>query len=94
MMQLLPHTYTEGYDYTNSLLYTNRLRLQMNAKVANNVEFVGRLAMYKVFGDSTGVQVFNGQPGSINRRCTASTARAGSWELGSSRRSQSLTRSR
>jgi hypothetical protein len=66
MMQLLPYTFTEGYDYTNSLLYTNRLRLQMDAKVADNVDFVGRLAMYKVFGDSTGVQVFNGQPGSIN----------------------------
>jgi hypothetical protein len=66
MMQLLPYTYTEGYDYTNEVLYTNRLRLQMDAKVADNVDFVGRLAMYKVFGDSTGVQVFNGQPGSIN----------------------------
>jgi hypothetical protein len=66
MMQLLPYTYTEGYNYGNDLLYTNRLRLQMDAKVADNVDFVGRLAMYKVFGDSTGVQVFNGQPGSIN----------------------------
>jgi hypothetical protein len=65
MMQLLPYTYTEGYNYGNDLLYTNRLRLQMDAKVADNVDFVGRLAMYKVFGDSTGVQVFNGQPGSI-----------------------------
>ncbi len=63
---LLPHTFQEGYDYSNSILYTNRLRLQMDAKVAENVDFSGRLSMYKVFGDSTGVQVFNGQPGSIN----------------------------
>ena len=64
--QLLPYTYTEASDYRNSLLYTNRLRLQMNAKVAKNVDFVGRLGMYKVFGDSTGVQVFNGQSTSMN----------------------------
>jgi len=30
------------------------------------VDFSGRLATYKVWGDSTGVQVFNGQPTSIN----------------------------
>jgi hypothetical protein len=66
MGQLLPHTFTEGYDFSNSILYTNRLRLQMDAKVAKNIDFQGRLSMYKVFGDSTGVQVFNGQPTSIN----------------------------
>jgi hypothetical protein len=66
MGQLLPYTYQEGYDYDNTLLYTNRLRLQMDAKVSDSVDFSGRLAMYKVWGDSTGVQVFNGQPTSIN----------------------------
>ena len=66
MMQLLPYTYTEGYDYKNSILYTNRLRLNMNAKVSDSVEFAGRLSMYKVWGDSTGVQTFNGFPTSIN----------------------------
>ena len=66
MGMLLPHTYEEGYDYENTLLYTNRLRLQMDAKVSKNVDFSGRLSMYKTFGDSTGVQVFNGQPTSIN----------------------------
>jgi len=64
--QLLPHTYQEGYDYSNSILYTNRLRLQMDAKVSKSVDFSGRLSMYKAWGDSTGVQVFNGQPTSIN----------------------------
>ena len=38
----------------------------MNATVSKNVEFVGRLSMYKVWGDSTGVQTFNGFPTSIN----------------------------
>jgi hypothetical protein len=64
--QLLPYTYTEGYDYDNNILYTNRLRLQMDAKVSDSVDFSGRLAMYKVWGDSTGVQTFDGFPTSIN----------------------------
>ncbi len=66
MGMLLPYTYKEGYDYKNTILYTNRLRLQMDAQVSKSVDFSGRLAMYKTFGDSTGVQVFNGQPTSIN----------------------------
>ena len=66
MQQLLPHTFTEGYDYSNDILYTNRLRLQMNAKVSDSVDFAGRLSMYKAWGDSTGVQTFNGFPTSIN----------------------------
>ncbi len=66
MGQLLPYTYTEGYDYSNDIMYTNRLRLQMDAKVYKNVDFSGRLSMYKVWGDSTGVQIFNGSPTSIN----------------------------
>jgi hypothetical protein len=64
--QLLPYTYTEGYNYSNDILYTNRLRLQMDAKVSDSVEFSGRLSMYKVWGDSTGVQTFNGFATSIN----------------------------
>ncbi|HNX50446.1 MAG TPA: DUF3373 family protein, partial [Thermoanaerobaculaceae bacterium] len=61
MMLLLPSTYVPGYDADNSILYTNRLRLNMDAEVTENVKFTGRLSMYKAFGDSTGVQVFNGQ---------------------------------
>ncbi len=48
-------------DYDNDLVYTTRLRLNMNADVKENVSFTGRLGMYKSWGDSTGVQVFNGQ---------------------------------
>ena len=47
-------------------MFTNRLRLNFDAKVSDNVSFTGRLSMYKVFGDSTGVQVFDGQPTSMN----------------------------
>jgi hypothetical protein len=71
--QLLPYTYTEGYDYSNEILYTNRLRLQMDAKVSDSVDFSGRLSMYKVWGDSTGVQTFNGFPTSINIDGTTSS---------------------
>lgn len=46
-------------DINNDILYTTRLRLNMKAKVANNVDFAGRLAMYKNWGDSTGVKVFD-----------------------------------
>jgi hypothetical protein len=63
---LLPATYVSGYDADNAIMYTNRLRLNMRAKVAENITFDGRLAMYKAWGDSTGVQVFNGQPNTIN----------------------------
>ena len=63
---LLPTTFVPSYKDSSKILYTNRLRLRFDAKVADNVSFTGRLSMYKVFGDSTGVQVFNGQPNSMN----------------------------
>jgi hypothetical protein len=63
---LMPSTLTPAYNDNNDILYTNRLRLKFDAQVADNVSFTGRLSMYKVFGDSTGVQVFNGQPTSLN----------------------------
>ncbi len=66
MGSLLPGAFTKGYDVNNSIMYTNRLRLSMSADVADNVSFAGRLAMYKAWGDSTGVQVFNGQANSFN----------------------------
>ncbi len=60
------HRTSPGYDADNSLMYTSRLRLDMDAEVADNVKFTGRLSMYKTWGDSTGVQVFNGQSNSFN----------------------------
>ena len=50
----------------NSLLYTNRLRFNFGSKMTPKLRFKGRLSMYKAWGDSTGVQVFNGQPNSMN----------------------------
>lgn len=66
MMAAAPGVMTDAYEYDNSILYTNRLRLNMNAKVDDDVSFAGRLSMYKPFGDSTGIQVFNGQANSLN----------------------------
>lgn len=43
----------------NDILYTTRLRLGMKAKVYDNVNFSGRLNMYKNWGDSAGVKVFD-----------------------------------
>ena len=53
------------YSADNDILYTNRLRLRFNTKIADNLSVDARLSMYKVFGDSTGVQVFNGQPNTL-----------------------------
>ena len=66
MASLLPGAFVKGYNDNNSSLYTSRLRLNMSADVDDNISFAGRLAMYKVWGDSTGVQVFNGQANSID----------------------------
>ncbi len=66
MMAAAPGVATDAYAYDNSILYTNRLRLNMKAKVADDVKFYGRLSMYKPWGDSTGIQVFNGQANSLN----------------------------
>jgi hypothetical protein len=61
-----PGVLQAGYSADTNTLLTNRLRLKFEAKVADNVSFGARLGMYKVFGDGTGVQVFNGQPNSLN----------------------------
>lgn len=63
---LMPAAYVAGYKDTNKIMYTNRLRLNFDSKVADNLSVSARLSMYKVFGDSTGVQMFNGQATSLS----------------------------
>jgi len=46
-------------DIDNDFAATTRLRLNFKADVYKNVNFAGRLSMYKNWGDSTGVQVFD-----------------------------------
>ncbi|MBI3281504.1 MAG: DUF3373 family protein [Acidobacteria bacterium] len=63
---LMPSSFVPGYKANNKILYTNRFRLRLDSRLAENVSVTARLSMYKVFGDSTGVQVFNGQPNTLN----------------------------
>lgn len=63
---LLPGTARREQNYKNDIAYTTRLRLTIKSEVDEHFSFAGRLAMYKVWGDSAGVQVFNGQSNSIN----------------------------
>lgn len=50
----------ERHDYDNDSIFTNRLRLDMKAKIRDGFDFQGRIASYKVFGDSVGVKAYNG----------------------------------
>ncbi len=63
---LQPSTLIPAYTDNTSILYTNRLRLNLDSKINDDLSVSARLSMYKVFGDSTGVQVFNGAPTSLN----------------------------
>lgn len=50
----------EKNDVNNDIIYTNRFRLNMKARVNPQLTFGGRLSAYKVFGDSTGVKFNQG----------------------------------
>jgi FtsZ-binding cell division protein ZapB len=52
-------------DIDNDIIYTNKFRLNMMAKVNDQLNFAGRLAAYKVFGDSTEVKFNNGSLGDV-----------------------------
>ncbi len=55
----------EQVDADNDIIYTNRLRLEMKARINPQLTFGGRLAAYKVFGDSTGVKFNQGSLGDV-----------------------------
>ena len=44
------YTMTQKDNWENDILYTNRFRLGMKADISDNLEFKGRLAMYKAWG--------------------------------------------
>jgi hypothetical protein len=56
---IYPMAKLDKYDVNNDVMYDSRLRLNMKAKVWDNVKFAGRLVMYKNWGDSTNAQVFD-----------------------------------
>ena len=55
----------EKVDIDNDIIYTNRFRLELSSKFNNQLSFGGRLAAYKVFGDSTGVKFNQGSLGDV-----------------------------
>ena len=61
----VPGVLQAKYNANSDALMTNRIRLRFDSKVSDNISFGARLSMYKVFGDSTGLQVFDGQPTSL-----------------------------
>jgi hypothetical protein len=54
-----------SYNADNDIIYTSRFRLNMKATINPHLDFAGRLAAYKVWGDSTGVQFNHGSLGDV-----------------------------
>jgi hypothetical protein len=55
----------DAYDADNDIIYSSRLRLNMKAVVNSHLDFAGRLAAYKIWGDSTGVEFYQGSMGDV-----------------------------
>ena len=49
----------------NDIIYTNKFRMDFKGLINRNLSFYGRLAAYKVFGDSTGVKFNQGSLGDV-----------------------------
>jgi hypothetical protein len=62
-----------SYDANNDILYTNKFRMDMKAILNNKISFAGRLAAYKVFGDSSEVKFNQGSLGDVNFDGTTSS---------------------
>ena len=56
----------DKYNSNNDIMYTTRLRLNMDSKVNDNLSFSGRLAMLKAWSDSSGVKFYNGNMNTMN----------------------------
>lgn len=65
IQQMMKQQGTEKQSIDNDALFTSRIRLDLKAKPANSLSFVGRLSAAKVFGDSTGVKWYNGGPNAV-----------------------------
>ncbi len=52
-------------DVDNDIIYTNKLRLNLKSTYNDNLSFGGRIAAYKVFGDSTEVKFNQGSLGDV-----------------------------
>ncbi len=56
----------QKYNSNNDIMFTNRLRVNLDSKVSDNLSFSGRLAMYKTWADSSGVKFYNGNMNTMN----------------------------
>ncbi len=56
---------TEKFDADNDVIFTNKFHVNMHAKVNDQLSFSGRMAAYKVFGDSSGVKFNQGSLGDV-----------------------------
>jgi hypothetical protein len=56
---------SEKHDIDNDIIFTNRFRMNMKAKINPQLSFGGRLSAYKVWGDSTGVRNYQGSAGDV-----------------------------
>ena len=55
----------EKRDADNDMAFTTKVHLNMKSKINRNLDFGGRLAVYKAWGDSTGVKFNNGSLGDV-----------------------------
>ncbi|HKK91761.1 MAG TPA: DUF3373 family protein, partial [Desulfobacteraceae bacterium] len=55
----------DEFDADNDIIFTNKFHLNMRAKVNNHLNFTGRMAAYKAFGDSSGVKFNQGSMGDV-----------------------------
>jgi hypothetical protein len=55
----------ESYSIDDDTLWTNKFMMNIKSKIKPNLSFTGRLAMYKVFGDSASMKVNNGAFGDV-----------------------------
>ncbi|MDR3682122.1 MAG: DUF3373 family protein [Geothrix sp.] len=70
MPMLIPPTQVPAQDWTNSVQWSTRLRLNMGITINENAKIMGRLVMYKIAGGAD-VPTFNGSPNTIATSFTA-----------------------
>lgn len=53
------------YDYDNDVMYTTRLRMNMESTITDNLKFMGRMTVYKTWGNGAESGFFNGSMSSM-----------------------------
>jgi len=59
-----PYVPIAAQDWKNNAQYSIRLRLRLNADITDDLQFMGRLSMYKLYGGSD-IPIFNGFPNTV-----------------------------